>query len=51
MADSFDSMTSDRPYRPAPSLDYAISEFKKFAGTQFDSKVVEVFLPIIEREG
>ncbi len=51
VADSFDSMTSDRPYRPAPSLDYAISEFKKFAGTQFDSKVVEVFLPIIEREG
>jgi putative nucleotidyltransferase with HDIG domain len=50
VADSFDSMTSDRPYRPAPPLDYALSEFKKFAGVQFDPKVVEAFLPIIEQK-
>ncbi len=44
VADSFDSMTSDRPYRKAPGKEYAISELKKYSGTQFDPKVVEAFL-------
>lgn len=47
VADSFDSMTADRPYRPAPGLEYAISEFKKYAGLQFDPQVVEAFLRVI----
>jgi PAS domain S-box-containing protein/putative nucleotidyltransferase with HDIG domain len=46
-ADSFDSMTSDRPYRPAPSREYAISELKKYRGIQFDPQVVEAFLRIL----
>lgn len=47
VADSFDSMTSDRPYRIAPGKDYAISEFRKFSGIQFDPYAVEIFLDMI----
>ena len=48
VADSFDSMTSDRPYRPSPGIEYAISELKKYSGVQFNPQVVNVFLNIIE---
>jgi len=49
VADSFDAMTSDRPYRAAMSASKAIAEIKKCAGTQFDPAVVKAFLktPII----
>jgi putative nucleotidyltransferase with HDIG domain len=49
VADSFDSMTSDRPYRKAPGVQYAMSELEKYKGTQFDSNVVESFLKVFER--
>jgi HD-GYP domain-containing protein (c-di-GMP phosphodiesterase class II) len=42
--DSFDAMTSDRPYRKAPGKEYAIKELKAHAGSQFDPRVVEAFL-------
>jgi putative nucleotidyltransferase with HDIG domain len=48
VADSFDSMTSDRPYRPSPGKDYAISELKKYRGIQFDIQVVDAFLQVLE---
>jgi putative two-component system response regulator len=49
VADSFDAMTSDRPYRPSMAAADAIAEIKKCAGTQFDPVVVRAFLktPII----
>lgn len=47
VADSFDSMTSDRPYRPAPSREYAVAELKKYSGIQFDPRAVEAFLRIL----
>lgn len=47
-ADSFDSMTADRPYRPAPGKEYAIAELKRYSGTQFDPEVVEAFLRVID---
>jgi PAS domain S-box-containing protein/putative nucleotidyltransferase with HDIG domain len=50
VADSYDSMTSDRPYRPSPGREYAISELKRCAGTQFDPDIVEAFLRVIERD-
>jgi PAS domain S-box-containing protein/putative nucleotidyltransferase with HDIG domain len=49
VADSFDSMTADRPYRPSPGREYAISEFRRCLGTQFDPAVVEAFLRVIDR--
>lgn len=49
VADSFDAMTSDRPYRAAMAAIKAITEIKRCAGTQFDPAVVKAFLktPII----
>ncbi|MBF0564658.1 MAG: HD domain-containing protein [Nitrospirae bacterium] len=43
VADSFDAMTSDRPYRKGLSFDVALGELRKCSGTQFDSKVVDAF--------
>lgn len=43
VADAFDAMTSDRPYRPALSEPLAVDEIERCAGTQFDPDVVAVF--------
>ncbi|HDZ62776.1 MAG TPA: HD domain-containing protein, partial [Nitrospirae bacterium] len=48
VADSYDSMISDRPYRTACSKEFAISEFKRCSGSQFDSKVINVFLKLLQ---
>ena len=50
VADSFDAMTSDRPYRAAMPPGEAIAEIKRCSGTQFDPVVVKAFLevPIIK---
>jgi putative nucleotidyltransferase with HDIG domain len=50
IADTFDAITSDRPYRPAKPLELAVDQFKKFAGMQFDSECVQVFLQILEED-
>jgi len=44
VADAFDAMTSNRPYRPALAPDAAIAELERCAGAQFDPEVVEVFV-------
>jgi len=44
LADAYDAMTSDRPYRKAVSHAAAVRELKGSAGTQFDPGVVEAFL-------
>jgi putative nucleotidyltransferase with HDIG domain len=46
IADAFDAITSDRPYRAAQSMSAARREIEKHQGTQFDPKIVEVFLDI-----
>lgn len=46
VADAFDAMTSIRAYQPALPVDYAVSEIRENAGTQFDPQVVEVFLEL-----
>jgi putative nucleotidyltransferase with HDIG domain len=50
VADSFDAMTSDRPYRKAMGVEQALTEIIKNSGTQFDPKIVEVFVEIINDE-
>jgi len=46
IADSFDAMTSKRPYRDALSYENAVKELKRCAGNQFDPVLVEAFLPV-----
>jgi cyclic di-GMP phosphodiesterase len=46
VADTFDAMTSNRPYRPQTSFEVACEEIRACAGTQFDPEVVETFLDI-----
>jgi putative nucleotidyltransferase with HDIG domain len=48
IADSMDAMISDRPYRKALPLSHARGEIKRCSGTQFDPKVVDVFMGIPE---
>ncbi len=50
VADAFDAMTSDRPYRPALSRAEAIAELRDQAGKQFDPELVEAFLKLLETE-
>jgi putative two-component system response regulator len=46
--DTFDAMTSDRPYRAALSIEAAREEIRRFSGIQFDPKVASAFLSIEE---
>jgi putative nucleotidyltransferase with HDIG domain len=43
VADAYDAMTSDRPYRRGMSLEQAIHVLRQYAGTQFDPAIVPVF--------
>ncbi len=47
VADSFDTMMSKRPYRDSLTKTQAIAELIKCSGTQFDPKIVEIFLGIL----
>ena len=46
IADTYDAMTTDRPYRKAFDHDAAIQEIQKNKGSQFDDVVVDVFIRI-----
>lgn len=46
VADTFDAMTSDRPYRAALPFQTAVGEIESKAGSQFDPQVVRVFLQV-----
>lgn len=46
--DTFDAMTSDRPYRAAMSIEAARDEIRRFSGIQFDPRIAEAFLSIDE---
>ncbi len=47
VADSFDAMTSERPYRESVSKEEALNELQDFSGTQFDPKVVIAFVKLM----
>jgi HD-GYP domain-containing protein (c-di-GMP phosphodiesterase class II) len=44
VADSYDAMTNDRPYKRVLDKDTAIEELIKGKGTQFDPKIVDAFI-------
>lgn len=50
VTDSFDAMNSKRPYRPPMAKDAIILELKNAKGTQFDPKIIDIFLDIIEKD-
>ena len=47
VVDSFDAMTQDRAYRKALTIDQAVQEIRKNAGTQFDPKLALVFVETV----
>jgi response regulator RpfG family c-di-GMP phosphodiesterase len=49
VADAFDAMLTDRPYRKALTEDYAVGELERCASSQFDPNVVEAFLRAMEK--
>ncbi len=50
IADSFDAMISDRPYRKALANEEALSEIKRCAGSQFDPKIAQLFIELYKEE-
>lgn len=51
VSDTFDAMTEDRSYRKAFTVDLAIAELRKLAGTHYDREVLMAFEQILREEG
>lgn len=49
VADSYDAMTTDRPYRPALSVEFSRAELLRGAGSQWDAECVSAFVSLIDR--
>lgn len=49
LADTFDAMTSDRPYRKGMAWDIALSEIERSAGTQFDPTLALAFVSLMRQ--
>jgi HD-GYP domain-containing protein (c-di-GMP phosphodiesterase class II) len=49
VVDAFSAMVSARPYKPALTIDRALTELRRCAGTQFDPSVVDAFARVIEQ--
>ena len=50
LADVFDALRTDRPYKPAWELERCLEEIQRNAGRQFDPELVETFISLVERE-
>ncbi|MFM7322213.1 MAG: HD domain-containing phosphohydrolase [Armatimonadota bacterium] len=51
VADSFSAMITTRPYRPGMTIDEALAELERNAGTQFDPEVVAHFTAMVQASG
>lgn len=51
LADSLDTMFSDRPYRQTLSFDQVVEEVRRCSGTQFDPQLLEAFLALADEKG
>ncbi|MBI4567910.1 MAG: HD-GYP domain-containing protein, partial [Planctomycetes bacterium] len=49
VSDSFDAMTSNRPYRKNFDIEEVIREFERCAQVQFDARVVDAFIRLVKR--
>ena len=47
---AFESMISKKPYRVAKTIGEAVEEIRKNSGTQFDPKIVEIFLKVANKK-
>jgi putative nucleotidyltransferase with HDIG domain len=50
VADSFEAMTSDRPYHVGTPVDDAVAELRRCAGTQFEPRLVEALVALLEAD-
>jgi len=50
VADAFDAMMSNRPYRASLGLDKAVDELRRGKGTEFDPAIVDTFVDLVEEE-
>lgn len=50
LIDSFDAMTTERPYQPTKTFSEAFAELRRCAGTQFDPQYVEPFIEVIKEK-
>ncbi|RYZ81239.1 MAG: hypothetical protein EOP06_23870, partial [Proteobacteria bacterium] len=50
VVDVFDALTHERPYKKAWTVEAALAEIQKGAGTQFDPHIVESFLKVLSLE-
>jgi diguanylate cyclase (GGDEF)-like protein/putative nucleotidyltransferase with HDIG domain len=50
VADAYEAMTSDRPYRDSIGYEAALAELRQHTGTQFDGRVVQAFIAVLSRE-
>jgi HD-GYP domain-containing protein (c-di-GMP phosphodiesterase class II) len=50
LADAYDAMTNDRPYRKALAPEVAICELRRCAGSQFDPHLVELFIELLDAD-
>jgi HD-GYP domain-containing protein (c-di-GMP phosphodiesterase class II) len=48
VADTFDAMTTERPYQAAMDLEAALTRLKSFVGTRYDARVVAAFIAACE---
>ena len=51
VADSFDTMTDDRPYRPSIGLDNALQELKYCSGSQFEPAIAQALMDVLREKG
>jgi putative nucleotidyltransferase with HDIG domain len=49
VCDSYDAMTTDRPYRPALTVEFSRAELVRGAGSQWDAECVNAFVGLIDR--